>query len=81
MSRKKNREYKDYIEDIYDDLIKARKFTRGLSFEDFMNDVRTQYAVCKALENMGKQVNVFLSLFVGDFLRYRLNKWLDYVMW
>lgn len=54
MSRKKNREYKDYIEDIYDDLIKAREFTRGLSFDDFMNDVRTQYAVCKALENMGE---------------------------
>lgn len=45
MSRKKNREYKDYIEDIYNDLIKVQEFTQGLSFDDFMNDVRTQYAV------------------------------------
>ncbi|BBB90943.1 MAG TPA: DUF86 domain-containing protein [Methylomusa anaerophila] len=54
MSRKKNREYRDYIEDIYNDLVRVREFTEGLTFEEFMLDVRTQYAVCKALENMGE---------------------------
>lgn len=54
MSRKKNREYRDYIEDIYNDLVRVREFTEGLIFDDFMLDVRTQYAVCKALENMGE---------------------------
>lgn len=54
MSRKKNREYRDYIEDVYNDLVRVREFTEGLTFDDFMLDVRTQYAVCKALENMGE---------------------------
>lgn len=54
MSRKKNREYRDYIEDIYNDMMRVGEFIKGLTFDDFMLDVRTQYAVCKALENMGE---------------------------
>ncbi len=54
MSRKKNREYRDYIEDIYNDLTRVKEFTEGLTLDGFMADVRTQYAVCKALENMGE---------------------------
>ena len=54
MSRRKNREYRDYIEDIYNDLLRASEFTKGMSWDDFMNDAKTQYAVCKALENMGE---------------------------
>lgn len=54
MSRKKNREYRDYAEDIYNDLIRILEFTEGMSFDEFMEDSKTQYAVCKALENMGE---------------------------
>ena len=54
MSRKKNREYRDYAEDIYNELLMVLEFTEGMSFDDFMNDSKTQYAVCKALENMGE---------------------------
>ncbi|MBU2702444.1 hypothetical protein Ga0466249_003571 [Sporomusaceae bacterium BoRhaA] len=54
MSRKKNREYRDYIEDIYNDLCLVLEFTEGMSSAEFINDSKTQYAVCKALENMGE---------------------------
>lgn len=54
MSRKKNCEYNDYLEDIYNDLQRILDFTREMSWEDFMEDIKTQYAVCKALENMGE---------------------------
>jgi len=54
MSRKKNREYRDYIEDIYNDLRLILEFTAGMSSDDFISDRKTQYAVCKALENMGE---------------------------
>lgn len=29
-------------------------FTREMTLNDFMGDIKTQYAVCKALENMGE---------------------------
>ena len=54
MSRKKKREYHDYVEDIYNELLNALEFTKGMSWDDFMSDFKTQYAVCKALENMGE---------------------------
>lgn len=54
MSRKKNREYRDYLEDIYSDLCLVLEFTEGMSINEFISDSKTQYAVCKALENMGE---------------------------
>lgn len=54
MSRKKIREYRDYIEDIFSELLNIMDFTKGMSCDDFMKDSKTQYAVCKALENMGE---------------------------
>lgn len=54
MSRKKNREYRDYIEDIYDDLLNIMEFTKGMSWNEFIEDNKTKYAVNKALENMGE---------------------------
>lgn len=54
MSRKKNREYRDYIEDIFNEVLNIMDFTKGMTCDDFMNDSKTQYAVCKALENMGE---------------------------
>lgn len=64
MSRKKNREYRDYVEDIYRDLQFVKEFTKGMSFIDFVADFKTQYAVYKALENMGEA-----SKRIPEFLR------------
>lgn len=54
MSRLKNREYRDYIEDILSEVQLIRTFVAGYSFEEFLDEPKTQYAVCKALENMGE---------------------------
>ena len=54
MSRKKNKEYRDYLEDIYSDLQRIAEFTQDMVWDDFICDPKTQYAVCKALENMGE---------------------------
>ena len=54
MSRKKNRDYRDYVEDIYEEIKRIKKFTQGLEFHQFIDDDRTLYAVMKALENMGE---------------------------
>lgn len=54
MSRKTKREYHDYVEDIYTELLHVLEFTKGMSWDEFMDDPKTRYAVCKALENMGE---------------------------
>ncbi len=54
MSRKKNREYKDYVEDIYNEIRRTIIFTDGMNLCNFMEDEKTIYAVMKALENMGE---------------------------
>jgi len=54
MSRRKNRDYRDYIEDIYNEIQRIDKFIAGMTYAEFLDDVRTTYAVMKALENMGE---------------------------
>lgn len=40
----------DYLNDILDAIEKAEKFLKGLTFEAFDNDEKTQFAVIRALE-------------------------------
>ena len=48
------REYSDYIEDILTAIEKAETFIKDLSYEDFINDEKTVYAVIRALEIIGE---------------------------
>lgn len=48
------REYRDYLEDILEAILKARSFIKGMSFEKFQNDDKTIYAVIRALEVIGE---------------------------
>lgn len=48
------REYSDYIEDIRITIDKIESFIKGLSYEDFIGDEKTLYAVVRALEIIGE---------------------------
>ena len=54
MSRRKNRDYRDYVADIHAEVLRIQCFIDGMNFEDFLSDFKTSYAVMKALENMGE---------------------------
>ena len=48
------REIGDYVEDIVDAMEKAIKFVEGMSFDDFIKDDKTVFAVIRALEIIGE---------------------------
>jgi len=48
------REYGDYIEDIIRSVNDVEEFTRGMSYDDFIQDKKTIYAVIRALEVLGE---------------------------
>jgi len=54
MSRLKNRDYRDYVADIHEEIIRIQGFVDGIGYDEFLSDFRTNYAVMKALENMGE---------------------------
>ena len=51
---KQGRFYTDYLGDMQDACIKAVEFVQGMSFEEFMEDEKTQFAVIRALEIVGE---------------------------
>lgn len=50
----KNREVKDYVQDIYDAMEAAEEFVNNWTFEEFAEDRKTQFAVIRALEIIGE---------------------------
>ncbi len=44
----------DYINDILDGMIKAQEFVQGMSYEEFLQEVKTQFAVVRAIEIIGE---------------------------
>jgi len=44
----------DYIEDILDAIEKIGEFTEGMSYEEFLMDDKTKFAVVRALEVIGE---------------------------
>jgi len=50
------KEYGDYIEDIIDAMNKTEKFTESISYDNFINDEKTTFAVMRALEIIGEAV-------------------------
>jgi len=53
----KPRDYKQYFIDILDSIEKIEMFIEGLSYDSFLNDVKTQFAVVRALEIIGEASN------------------------
>jgi len=48
------RTYLDYLEDIRDHLVQAQAFVKGLTYEEFTADKKTNFAVVRALEIVGE---------------------------
>jgi len=50
------REIGDYIEDIIEAISNAMEFTKDMSYDEFVEDTKTVYAVIRAIEIMGEAV-------------------------
>jgi uncharacterized protein with HEPN domain len=51
------RDYRLYLDDILESCSKIRQFTRGMSFQEFERDVKTQDAVIRNFEVIGEPAN------------------------
>lgn len=50
------RDYSDSVNDIIDAMNKATEFVKGISYEKFIEDEKTIFAVVRALEIIGEAV-------------------------
>lgn len=48
------RDPRDYVNDILDSIEKIERFVKGIDYEEFLRDEKTQYAVVRALEIIGE---------------------------
>ena len=48
------RDPRDYVNDILDSIEKIEGFVKGIDYEEFLRDEKTQYAVVRALEIIGE---------------------------
>jgi uncharacterized protein with HEPN domain len=51
------RQYLDYLNDMLEMAYNAIKFIEGMSFDDFLEDKKTNFAVFRALEVIGEAVS------------------------
>lgn len=52
----KNREFRDYLNDIIEVIDDIQNFTENISFKDLESDKKTLYAVIRCLEILGEAV-------------------------
>lgn len=50
------RDYRDYIIDILEEVKRIREFVGALTFEEFKRDTKTVYAVIRSFEVIGEAV-------------------------
>jgi len=50
------REIGDYVEDILEAMTNAMEFTKDMSYDAFVKDTKTVYAVIRATEIIGEAV-------------------------
>jgi len=50
----KERDYRDYIQDIIESIKEVDSFIMGMDFEDFANDKKTINAVIRSIEVIGE---------------------------
>jgi uncharacterized protein with HEPN domain len=51
---KKQRDYSDYLNDIYDSINKGISFINEMTYEEFKEDEKTQYALTRVIEIIGE---------------------------
>jgi len=52
--REKDRIIIDYLNDILESIVNIRSFLKGMDYPTFQEDIKTQYAVIRALEIIGE---------------------------
>lgn len=50
----RKRDYRDYLQDIFDSIKDIEDFTRNMDFEDFARDKKTINAVIRSIEVIGE---------------------------
>jgi uncharacterized protein with HEPN domain len=50
----KKREYRDYLQDIYDAVNDVATFIEGMTYQDFLKDKKTINAVIRSIEVIGE---------------------------
>ncbi len=50
----KKREYGDFLQDIFESINDIEKFTEEMSYDEFIEDKKTIYAVVRAIEIIGE---------------------------
>ena len=55
------REIGDYIEDILEAISNAMEFTKEMSYDEFVKDTKTVYAVIRAIEIIGEAIKNILE--------------------
>ena len=51
---KNQRDYLDYLNDIYDSVNKGITFIKEMTYEDFSKDEKTQFALIRVIEIVGE---------------------------
>ncbi len=51
---KKQRDFKIYLNDIYESIEKGISFIENMDYEDFKKDEKTQFALVRAIEIIGE---------------------------
>jgi len=50
------REIGDYLDDIIESMNNAMEFIKNMSFDEFTKDIKTEYAITRAIEIIGEAV-------------------------
>ena len=66
---KPKRNYKIFINDIWNSINKIEQFVKGMDFEDFFNDDKTVSAVIRKLEIIGEATKN-----IPEFIKQKYNK-------
>lgn len=48
------KEYRDYLRDIFDSILSIENFVDGMTIQEFLTDLKTQFAVVRAFEIIGE---------------------------
>lgn len=52
--KKKKRDFKTYLDDIYESIGKGISFIKDMTYEEFEEDEKTQFALVRAIEIIGE---------------------------
>lgn len=65
--KRKDRDIRDYFNDILEMIENIKTFTEGISFEELENDKKTLYAVIRCLEVLGEAVKKIPNLIRDEY--------------